>query len=381
MATNSSGPPLSGVRVVELGTFMSVPVAGMILADLGAEVIKVEPPTGDRMRRFGRPATRDSALFVNSNRGKASVVLDLKLAPDREEYLHLLAGADVLLCNMRPGVADRLGIGDDVASEVNPRLIRLWVTGFGADGPSADEPVYDTVMQARSGLTQAISRGEDVMVMPGYPMDKVTAFFAVQSVLAALYERERRGHGERIDLAMLDVVAYANFPDLFASRTFLEHQPEDPRNRAAINVRPVPAKDGWFVLTPVTAANTREACAAVGAPDLADELLAISDQAEFLAVMVERIAEHTRTTPLATVLARFRAHGVPAAPCLGMDEHLDDAQVVHNDIYRIREVPGFGPVRSVRYPAVSKRWGVLDGGPSPELGAHNEHFDAGAPAE
>jgi crotonobetainyl-CoA:carnitine CoA-transferase CaiB-like acyl-CoA transferase len=150
---------LSGVRVVEIGNYVSVPFATMMLADLGTEVIKVEPPKGDPFRRFGRPRGPMAAVFVNANRGKKSIVLDLKDTADRDRLLTLLGRADVMFSNWRPGVAQRLGLGDDVLEARNPRLIRVYVSGYGPTGPDREKPSYDSVVQARSGLAWA--QGDD----------------------------------------------------------------------------------------------------------------------------------------------------------------------------------------------------------------------------
>jgi crotonobetainyl-CoA:carnitine CoA-transferase CaiB-like acyl-CoA transferase len=365
-------PPLQSVRVIELGTYMSAPVAGMILADLGAEVVKVEPPTGDPFRRFGRPTTPDSAEFINSNRGKRSVVLDLKLEEHRLRFMELVKSADLLLCNWRPGVAERLGIGDDALAATNPLLIRLWVDGFGSDGPSSEEPVYDTVIQARSGYAVVGTPGTEAALAGGYPMDKTSAHFAALVSLAALYERDRRKQGTCIRLAMIDVAAYVNFPDLFASHTLVD-APRDVRTP----VRTLPATDGWFVLAPVTARDLRAAFEAVGAPDLASEVLGIRDPNELMSALTDRLSPLTRSESIDFWVKRFRNYEVPVAPCLGLDDHLADPQVVHNQIYSSRLVPDFGYVRSVRFPAVAKTWGTLSGqGPAPRLGQDSRAFES-----
>ena len=187
--------PLAGMRVVELATFISGPYATMMLADLGAEVVKVEPAAGDPFRRFGRPATEYSVAFATSNRGKRSVVLDLKSADSVGTLLRLLAASDILVCNWRPGVAERLGLGDDLLAGANEKLIRIYITGFGADGPLRDEPAFDTVVQGRSGMTRALSPSDTPVLLPGYPVDKLTAMMAVQAALAAVVGRRARRPG------------------------------------------------------------------------------------------------------------------------------------------------------------------------------------------
>jgi CoA:oxalate CoA-transferase len=185
-----TAPPLKGIRVIEAATFVTGPYAGQMLADLGAEVTKIESPAGgDAFRRFGRPDGPYSAVFANTNRGKRSVALDLKDSAGRSELMDLVESADVWLTNWRPGVADRLGLGDDVLVGRNPRLIRVYITGYGTRGPKAAAPVFDTIVQAGSGLTHALSNDDKPALLAGFTIDKLTATMATQAVLAALLAR------------------------------------------------------------------------------------------------------------------------------------------------------------------------------------------------
>jgi crotonobetainyl-CoA:carnitine CoA-transferase CaiB-like acyl-CoA transferase len=260
--------PLDGIRVLEAASFVSGPYVGQMLADLGAEVVKIEaPPRGDPFRRFNRPAEIYSPIFANSNRGKGSIMLDVKDEGQRARLLDLISGSDVWVTNWRPGVADRLGLGDDVLAGRNPRLIRLYVSGYGERGPRADAPVFDTIVQAASGLTDALAPGDgSPQVLAGFPIDKVTAALAAQSVLAALFARERSGRGERIDLSMLAAAAYVNFVELFANRTFLDTAPVEARNLQATGLRALRAKDGWLTIAPVSGPAIRAICELVDHP-------------------------------------------------------------------------------------------------------------------
>ena len=359
--------PLEGVKVVETATFLSGPWAGMVLADLGATVVKVEPPGGEPYRRFGRPDTPVAAVWAAVNRGKRSVALDLKSEAGVARLLELLDDADVLLSNWRPGVAERLGVGDDVLADRNPRLVRCWISGNGPSGPRVGEPAFDTVIQARSGLTDAVSRDGEPTLSYGYPIDKLTPMLAAQAILAALYARERTGAGDRIDLAMLDAAAYFNFPDLLVNRMFVDHQPAEARHDHAVAFHPIPASDGAFVVAGVTGRQIKRSCEAIGHPELAADLLGQPTSAALLHRIVETFSPITREKPLAHWLEAFRAHDVPAAPCLTIDEHLVDEQVVHNETYTVEEWPGLGRVRTPRYPARSATWGLLTGGGPPDL--------------
>ena len=367
--TGAGRGPLAGTVVVEAATFMSGPYAGMMLADLGADVIKVEGERGDPFRSFGRPTTPYSSVFANCNRSKRSVVIDLKSDAGRAELLGLLADADVFLANWRAGVAESLGLADDVLVAANPRLVRCFVTGFGPSGPRAADPAFDTVIQALSGLSDALDDGDEPLLVPGYPLDKVAATFATQAILAALLARERTGHGDRIELPMLDIATYFDFADLFTNRVFLDHQPAAAHNAQVSAIRPLRTADGWIVVATVTGRQIAAACRAIGHPEWVDEILSQPDQGSLAKVMFDTIERGTAVLTTDDVLARFAAHDVAAASCLTMDQHLADAQVAHNELYTVEEWNGIGRVRTVRYPATSARWGRLRApGTAPRLG-------------
>jgi crotonobetainyl-CoA:carnitine CoA-transferase CaiB-like acyl-CoA transferase len=353
--------PLDGIVVVETAEYLSGPIAGMMLADLGAEVIKVEPPKGDTYRHFR--GAKLSPNFLACNRGKRSVRLDLKSSEGKDALLELVDGADVFLTNWRPDVGERLGLGDAVLAERNPNLVRLWITGWGTDGPRADMPAFDAVAQAQSGLIDASSRDGVLELVPGYPIDKATGMFAVQAILAALLARTRTGAGERIDLAMLDAISYASFPDLMTERVVVDNEPEDPHSPSATLVRAFPASDGSFVIAPVSGKQIKGACVAVGHPEWAEQVFA--DPQKTMAVLQELLTPLTEKEPRDVWLERFSANDVPVGVCLTIDEHLADEQVLHNDIYAIEDWPGVGRVRTVRYPARGASWGRLSSGPAP----------------
>jgi crotonobetainyl-CoA:carnitine CoA-transferase CaiB-like acyl-CoA transferase len=296
----------------------------------------------------------------------------LKDTTGRNALLGLLAEADVFVSNWRAGVAESLGLSDEVLAATNPRLVRCFVTGFGPDGPLVSEPAFDTVLQGRSGLTDAINRpGADPVLIPGYPVDKLVGMMAVQAILTALFERERTGSGDRIEVPMLDVASYVNFADLFTNRVFLDHQPAVAQNLQATEIRPVPTRDGWIVCAAVTAAQIAATFRALGHPEWSDDVLAQPDQASVARAMFDGIERATRELTVDEALACFREADVPAAKCVTMDEHFLEPQVQHAELYRVEEWPGCGRVRTVRYPATFGRWGHLAApGVAPLLGEH-----------
>ncbi len=346
--------PLEGVRVVELASFFSGPLATMMLSDLGADVVKVEPPSGEPLRRLGRHPSGIHPLFVNANRGKSGIAVDLKTSVGRDRVLALVDDADIFVSNWRPVVAERLGLGDDTLAARNPNLIRLYITGFGEHGPLARSPAYDAILQARLGLTEAEGDGTTPALAKDFAIDKMSAMLAAQATLAALYNRAMTGVADRIDLAMLDAGAYGSFPDVMANRTMVGYQPPAARSTHADASRPLRTTDGWVVVMPVTGDQIRRSFAALGRADLADPVLASPD------APTTAVRFHDQFEPLAAaratveLLALLDSNDVPAAPCATLDEALADEQALRNDLFRIHAWPEWadvGPMRHVRYPA------------------------------
>jgi crotonobetainyl-CoA:carnitine CoA-transferase CaiB-like acyl-CoA transferase len=326
----------------------------MMLAHLGADVIKVEPPSGDPLRKFSLRHQGLSAMFVNLNHGKTSVVLDLKTDEGRHEMLELLRGADVFLENWRPGVAAALGCDDECLEGVNPRLIHVAITGFGDSGPESGAPVFDMLLQAISGLASLESTDGTPTPLRSYIADKSAASFAAQAVLAALFERERTGQGTRIDVSMLDVMAYFNFPDLCQDRTFLDADAPGnlPRGRSGI----LATSDGFVAVSPVSGRQISATVQAAGHPEWRDDLRAVTNPSALINELYGRLETVTATSTTAEWLQRFRDADVPAAPALTADEHFAHRQTVHNELYSEGSSPA-GPIRKIRHPA------LFDGAP------------------
>jgi crotonobetainyl-CoA:carnitine CoA-transferase CaiB-like acyl-CoA transferase len=308
------------------------------------------------MRRVGRSAFPVSPLYVNSNHGKRSIVLDLKDNVGRRHVHELLAGADVMVSNWRPTVGPRLGLDDEELAVANPDLIRVYVTGFGATGPLSDAPTYDSMVQAHFGSVADPVGETPPAIASTYVADKTAAAMVCQATLAALFARERGAGGARIDISLLDATAYVNFPDVMANRTFLEHSPAEATNQHSAATRPIRTADGWVMVVPVTAHQIRRAFAAVGAPELADEMLAIRDAAVMTRKTLDALEERTRARPTAEWIEVFNTNDVPAGACLTIDQHLDDSQVRHNATYGVADWEGLGPVRYARYPARFSNW-------------------------
>jgi crotonobetainyl-CoA:carnitine CoA-transferase CaiB-like acyl-CoA transferase len=341
--------------VVELAGYVSAPYATMMLSDLGADVIKVEPPKGDPFRRFGRMGTPVSPHFLNANRGKRGVVLDLKDAAALAQLHELLAGADVVLSNWRPNVSERLGLSDESLAAKYPRLIRVYVSGFGTSGPLADAPVFDGIVQGHVGSAESTPP----VIAPGYVVDKLAASMACQATLAALFDRERNGRAQRVDLALLDAAAYVNFVDTMANRTFVDGGPAVAGNQQAAAVRAVRTSDGWLIVAPVTGDQIRRTCEVLQRPDLADDLLSMKDATAMTRRLFSEIEAAVAHETTDHWVKAFHARDLAAGPCLTIEQHFADPQVVHNHLYEVVDREGIGRYRQVRYPALFSQHGEL----------------------
>ena len=344
--------PLSGVRVVEAASYVSGPFAGMILADLGASVLKVEPPGGDPYRRFGRAEGGVGIMFANANRNKRSELVDLKTEAGRRRFAELITDADVLLTNWRPGAAEELGFDAASVRSLNSRLVWCRVSGFGQDGPLAKAPAFDTVIQARAGIMSMQGGPGSPESVRGYLVDKVTASFVAQAIMAALVQRGATGEGTVVDVSMLDVIAYFMGPDLLAERTLVDDEQGRPALAQQLTaLRCVPTADGWVLVSPVRAKQLKGMASAAGHPEWIDELRGESDPGKRTARIYDLVAGVTPTATTAEWIRRFEEHDVPAAPVLDLDQHLADRQVEHNRTYVFYEHPALGRVRQPRYPA------------------------------
>jgi crotonobetainyl-CoA:carnitine CoA-transferase CaiB-like acyl-CoA transferase len=264
--------PLAGVRVIDLSAVVSGPMAAGILADQGADVIKVEPPGGDMSRRVG-PAKGDiSALFMAINRGKRSIVLDLKSGQARTVLEELVRHADVLIENFRPGTMSRLGLGYEQLRESNPGLIYLSISGFGQSGPYAHGRVYDYVIQAASGFADAHGDAAtaEPALLPTLLCDKLTALSAAQAVCAALHARHARGEGQKIDLSMLDASIAFLWPEAMYNHSFLEDPPAAAPEFGA-NQKLWKCRDGWFASMTPQNDEFAALCRGFGRPELPDD--------------------------------------------------------------------------------------------------------------
>lgn len=367
---------LDGLKVVEASQFMTGPFAALFLADLGADVVKVEQPSGDSFRRFGHKHRGLSAQFVSANRDRSSVTLDLKSEADRDRMVDLLSDADVFIHNWRPGVAESFGLDHDTLAARNAGLISVAISGYGPTGPRSTAPAFDALIQAQSGLGWIQQRFGAPDVLTSWVADKLSGLVAAQCVLAALVERTRTGRGACIDVPMLDVLAYFNFPDVFEDRTFID----DDTTLEPVRSTALRTQDGFLVLAPVTGAQIGRALECVGRGDAKPDLKAATSPRELMDRFCDLLEEVLLTAPTATWLERFRAADVPAAPLHDRDEHLRDEQVLHNELYSVLDTPA-GPARAVRFPGRFDGQVMRPRRGAPALGSPEEPDERGDPSD
>lgn len=369
--------PLDGVRVVDLTTMISGPIATMMLADQGADVIKVEPKHGDLVRRLG-PAKGDrTATFLAANRNKRSIVLDLKTAEGLDGLKRLVASVDVVVQNFRPGAAERMGIGEDALREVRPDLIYVSISGFGETGPYAGKRVYDPVIQALSGLA-AIQADRDTgrprMIRTIIP-DKLTAVTAAQAITAALFSRLRTGEGQHVRLSMLDAMISFLWAEGLVALTFPGGEKSAARAQLSQDLI-YQTKDGYITVGAVSDDEWKGLCAALDQPQwLEDDRFntpsgRVVNAAERLTLTQEVLRNRTS----GEWLALLDEHEVPCAPILDRSTLLDHPQIEANGIVETAEDAELGTYRLPRPAARFSATRQTDRRAAPHLGEHTDQI-------
>lgn len=363
---------LKGVSVIELGTMITAPLAGMMLADLGADVVKVEHPQGGDPFRSFRGGLY-SPHFVAYNRGKRSIQLDLRSPAGRDVLLEMIARADVLIENYRAGVMARLGLGPEVLQATNPRLIHGSITGFGASGPYSGRPAYDMVGCALSGIASLLLEPEEPQAAGPTIPDNVTGMYCCYAILGALYERERTGRGRRVEVSMLES-AISFIPDPFANYT-REGIDNDPHTRVASSHSfAFRCSDGKLLAVHLSSQ-----------PKFWEGLLAVLERTDLatdprFATREQRIRNyHALTRVLSEVVAKkpraqwmiaLEAQDVPFAPVQTIPEVLDDPQVRHLGTFYEQQHPTMGKVVGIHRPALIDGERGTTPKPPPTLGEH-----------
>jgi crotonobetainyl-CoA:carnitine CoA-transferase CaiB-like acyl-CoA transferase len=353
-------PPLAGLKVVELARILAGPWAGQVLADLGADVVKVESPEGDDTRKWGPPfvenadGSRDAAYFHAANRGKSPVVLDFRTPEGQAEARRLIGDADVVIENFKVGGLAKYGLDYASLAAINPRLVYCSITGFGQDGPYAHRAGYDFIVQGMSGIMDLTGdpAGEPQKIGVAFA-DIFTGLYAVIAIQAALAMRERTGRGQHIDMALLDTMTgvLANQ----AMNYLVSGTAPTRMGNAHPNIAPYaayPTADGWLILAVGNDGQFRRFCTIAGLDDMPDDPRFATNPARVAnrEELTERVTAATRRFRRDDLLARLEAEGVPAGPINSVAQAFADPQVIHRGIALSIPRADGAPVPGVRTP-------------------------------
>jgi crotonobetainyl-CoA:carnitine CoA-transferase CaiB-like acyl-CoA transferase len=370
--------PLAGVRIVDLTTVVMGPFATQILADLGADVIKVEPPEGDVLRHIA-PMRHPGMghIFLHHNRNKRSIVLDLKQAAGREALLRLARTADVLIYNVRPQAMRRLRLTYEDVSAVNPRIIYVGAYGYSQGGRYAAQPAYDDLIQGMAALPTILhDAGADrPRYVPTAIADRITGLAAVNAVSAALYFRSRTGKGQAVEVPMFETLAHMVLGDHMGGRTF--EPPTGPAGydrMLAPHRAPYATKDGYVCVLIYNDKHWRKFFGLIGREEMFDNDPRFSSQearsrniAEVYAFVAERIA--TRTS--AEWLRMLREADIPVTPLNSVDDLIDDPHLGETGFFAVTEHPTEGKLRSMAAPGAWSESPPDEPRPAPRLGEHS----------
>jgi len=371
--------PLEGVRVLDLSRVLSGPFCTMLLADLGAEVVKVEQPTkGDPARDLGPKVGGDSAYFISVNRGKKSITLNLFSEEGQSILRRLVPHFDVLVENYVPGTMSRLGADYVKIKELNPAIIYASISGFGQSGPYAARPALDIIVQAMGGIMSVTGEPGGPPIRPGASLgDSVAGTFTALAILSALYQRRETGLGQYIDISMLD--CQVTMMENAFSRYFATSQVPGPlgsRHPAAAPFQAFTASDGYFVVALLThdASTWRRFCQAIECPDLGDDLRFLDNNSRMqhyqaLAHVLERAFQEK---PVAHWLAALSEANIPCGPVNTIEQVANDPQVQHRGMIASIPHPSLGQWKVANTPFRLEGVATGPSGPSPVLGQHTE---------
>ena len=366
--------PLDGVRVLDFTTMVAGPVATMMLADQGAEVIKIEPPRGDLMRHLSRRRNGMSAFFLCCNRNKRSLEVDLKTVEGLEIVKRLIPTAEVLVHNFRPGAAERLGLGEDAVRAIRGDIVYVSISGFGESGPYAGQRAYDPVIQALSGLAD-VQRDQDTerpRMVRTIIADNTTALTAAQAITAALFARERSGQGQHVRIAMLDTMISYLWPDAMTSLTFVGDETDPSEGELGPDLV-FAAQDRYLTAAALSDDEWAGMCLALNRQDLIDDprFKSARDRSAHAVERREMVAAELEKWTAREILQRLLRNDVPSAPVLSRFDLLRDEQVRESHILEEFQSETFGKVRMPRPAARFDRTPAGIRTLAPLLGADN----------
>jgi crotonobetainyl-CoA:carnitine CoA-transferase CaiB-like acyl-CoA transferase len=371
--------PLAGIKILDLTTVVLGPLATQILGDLGADIIKIESPDGDIMR-YAEPARHREMghVFLNLNRNKRSLVLDLKHKDAALVLFALVKLSDVLMHNMRPQAMARLGFGWERLREVNPRLVYCSAHGYGQDGPFADRPAFDDIIQGGCGIVALEeATGGEARFVPTLIGDKTVGLTMVYAVMAALLQRERTGEGQAVEVPMLETMTAFVMAEHMGGLTFDPPIGEPGYSRMlAPDRRPHRTSDGHICILPYTDRHWKDFFRIAGRPELADDprLVDAPTRSRHVAELYALIAECVRDAPTAFWLEKLRFADIPCGPVNQLAELPTDQHLASVDMFPYTEHPSEGSTRMVRPPV---RFSAASCGlrhAAPRLGEHSREI-------
>ncbi|MGI3164350.1 CaiB/BaiF CoA transferase family protein [Pseudooceanicola sp. 200-1SW] len=370
--------PLEGIRILDLSSVLMGPYATQILGDYGAEVIKVEAPSGDLVREIA-PGRHPGmgAIYLNSNRSKDSIVLNLKTEEGRAALLRMVADSDVLLTNVRPRKMDRLGLTWEVLQAANPRLIYAALVGFDQAGPYAARPAYDDLIQGGACIPYAFQRaGQAPAYVPAAIADRIVGMSAVNGVLAAIIERNRSGQGQKIEVPMFETMLSMILADHMQGLTF--EPPLDAggyRRHLSPDRRPYQTKDGYVCALIYNDGHWERFFRELGRPDMpaADpRYVSFAARMEHIDEVYAELGELMKTRTTADWLALFDRADVPAMPMHSFSSALEDPHLRETGFFEEIDHPTEGRIRQMAVPTRFSRTPARPEKPAPSLGADGE---------
>ena len=374
--------PLAGIRVVEMGTVITAPLAARLVGEFGAEVIKVEKPKGgDTFRNFYTGP--ESPIFDAYNKSKKSITLDIKDSISKEQFRHLIQTADVLLDNFRPGVLTRLGFSWDILHALNPRLIHCSITGFGKDGPYAHRPSFDTVTLALSGIAASQLDPENPRFTGPTVSDNVTGMYAALGILGALYERSVTGIGRRLEINMLEA-SIAFIPDHYSN--YLAGLTPRPNSRAALSqCFAGTCRDGKLIAIHLSSQEKfwLGMLTVLGLIDLKDDerFRTRADRYKYYFELTAIVDGALKANDRGKWMAALEAADVPFAPIYSVAESLEDEQARHLGTFVRSQLADGTPGVSIRSPIWVDGKRMKTPARAPMLGEHNQEFTTDGPVK
>lgn len=376
-----AGGPLEGVRIVDLTSVVVGPLATQIIADHGADVIKVEAPSGDIVRTLAGKGRNPhmSGKFLHLNRNKRSLVLDLKIPAAHDALLKLLSTADVMVWNMRPPAMKRLKLTYEDVCKVNPKIITCGMYGFGQGGRYKNKPAYDSIIQGSGGIAALYQMGTgEPRYLPMVVADRTVGLIAVQMILMALYHREKTGHGQAIELPMFENIVKATLEEHMYLRTFVPHDDEKAGAMGAMGdprlidpqSRPLPTKDGHICISANTNAQAFAVFDAIGQPELkTDPRLStvaarFKNTADYFSIRAEGLKQKTT----AEWMEIFDRTDVPAMPFQTLEQIMEDPHLKDVGFFETIEHPTEGKIINMKLPNKLSRGARKDFRAAPKIG-------------